>query len=73
LLLREDLGRRRIAHEHIGLKLPGGQSPYGIEDGESMVIEDEQETVHYFLLAAMQQREWEWFQFKDGVTSRASA
>ena len=27
----------------------------------------EQEVVHYFLLAAMRQREWEWFQFKDGV------
>jgi hypothetical protein len=27
----------------------------------------EQEEVHYFLLAAMRQREWEWFQFKDGV------
>jgi hypothetical protein len=23
--------------------------------------------VHYFLLAAMRQREWEWFQYKDGV------
>jgi hypothetical protein len=27
----------------------------------------EQEEMHYFLLAAMRQREWEWFQFKDGV------
>src|SRR6185436_12727168 len=23
--------------------------------------------LHFFLLAAMRQREWEWFQFKDGV------
>ena len=30
----------------------------------------EQETVHYFLLAAMRQREWEWFQFKDGVIKK---
>jgi hypothetical protein len=27
----------------------------------------EQEELHYFLIAAMRQREWEWFQFKDGV------
>lgn len=27
--------------------------------------EEEHEIVHYFLLAAMRQREWEWFQFKD--------
>jgi hypothetical protein len=30
----------------------------------------EQEEVHYFLLAAMRQREWEWFQFTDGVIKR---
>ena len=27
--------------------------------------------MHYFLLAAMRQREWEWFQFKDGVVKKA--
>jgi len=27
----------------------------------------EQEQLHYFLLAAMRQREWEWFQLNDGV------
>jgi hypothetical protein len=32
--------------------------------------EHEQEEVHYFLLAAMRQREWEWFQFKDGVINK---
>ena len=31
----------------------------------------EQEEVHYFLLAAMRQREWEWFQFQDGVIKKA--
>jgi hypothetical protein len=31
----------------------------------------EHEEVHYFLLAAMRQREWEWFQFKDGVVEKA--
>jgi hypothetical protein len=31
---------------------------------------DERETVHYFLLAAMRQREWEWFQYKDGVIGK---
>ena len=30
----------------------------------------EQEEVHYFLLAAMRQREWEWFQFRDGVIKK---
>jgi hypothetical protein len=30
----------------------------------------EQEQMHYFLLAAMRQREWEWFQFKDGVIKK---
>jgi hypothetical protein len=28
---------------------------------------EEQELLHYFLLSAMRQREWEWFQYKDGV------
>jgi len=31
---------------------------------------DEQELVHYFLLAAMRAREWEWFQYMDGVIGR---
>ncbi len=30
----------------------------------------EPEEVHYFLLAGMRQREWEWFQFKDGVIKK---
>jgi hypothetical protein len=30
---------------------------------------DEQAKMHYFLLAAMRQREWEFFQFQDGVIS----
>jgi hypothetical protein len=37
---------------------------------KSPLSEDEQESVHYFLLAAMRQREWEWFQFKDGVINK---
>jgi hypothetical protein len=32
--------------------------------------EDEQEILHYFLVAAMRQREWEWFQYKDGVIKK---
>ena len=32
--------------------------------------EEEQEIVHYFLLAAMRQREWEWFQYKDTVIGK---
>lgn len=28
---------------------------------------EEQELLHFFLLSAMRQREWEWFQFRDGV------
>jgi hypothetical protein len=28
---------------------------------------EEQGKMHYFLLAAMRAREWEWFQFRDGV------
>ncbi len=31
---------------------------------------DEQELVHYFLLAAMRAREWEWFQYVDGVIGK---
>ncbi len=29
--------------------------------------EDMQAKLHFFLLSAMRQREWEWFQFQDGV------
>jgi len=32
--------------------------------------EEEQEVLHYFLLAAMRQREWEWFQFSDRVIGK---
>lgn len=28
---------------------------------------EEQGKLHFFLLAAMRQREWEWFQYRDGV------
>jgi hypothetical protein len=31
---------------------------------------EEQGKLHYFLLAAMRQREWEWFQYRDGVIDR---
>ena len=37
---------------------------------KTTLSQDEQETVHYFLLAAMRQREWEWFQYKDGVIGK---
>jgi hypothetical protein len=30
----------------------------------------ELEVMHYFLIAAMRQREWEWFQFKDGIIKK---
>ena len=30
----------------------------------------EQEIVHYFLLAAMRAREWEWFQHRDGIIGK---
>jgi hypothetical protein len=30
---------------------------------------EEQGKLHYFLLAAMRAREWEWFQYRDGVIS----
>jgi hypothetical protein len=32
--------------------------------------EEEHGVLHYFLLAAMRQREWEWLQFKDGAIKR---
>jgi hypothetical protein len=35
-----------------------------------LLTPDEQELMHYFLLAAMRAREWEWFQYMDGVISR---
>jgi hypothetical protein len=31
---------------------------------------NELEVMHYFLIAAMRQREWEWFQYKDGVIKK---
>lgn len=34
------------------------------------LTEEEHGVLHYFLLAAMRQREWEWFQFKDGSISQ---
>jgi hypothetical protein len=37
---------------------------------EGPLAAEEQETVHYFLLAAMRQREWEWFQYKDRVIGK---
>ena len=32
--------------------------------------EEEHEILHCWLVAAMRQREWEWFQYKDGVIGR---
>ena len=37
---------------------------------KAALSDEEHETVHYFLLAAMRQREWEWFQYKDGVIGK---
>ena len=35
--------------------------------------EEEQGKLHFFLLAAMRQREWEWFQHRDGVIDEGVA
>ena len=32
--------------------------------------EEEHEILHCWLVAAMRQREWEWFQYKDGVIGK---
>jgi len=34
---------------------------------------DEQGKLHFFLIAAMRQREWEWFQLRDGVIEESVA
>ncbi len=34
---------------------------------KAALTEDEHGVLHYFLVAAMRQREWEWLQFKDGA------
>lgn len=34
---------------------------------------EEQGKLHFFLIAAMRQREWEWFQHRDGVIDEAVA
>lgn len=34
---------------------------------------EEQGKLHFFLIAAMRQREWEWFQHKDGVIEESVA
>ena len=34
---------------------------------------DEQGKLHFFLLAAMRQREWEWFQHRDGIIDEECA
>lgn len=34
------------------------------------LTEEEHGVLHYFLVSAMRQREWEWFQFKDGVITQ---
>ena len=36
------------------------------------LTEDEQAKLSLFLIAFLRQREWEWFQYKDGVIDRAS-
>ena len=34
---------------------------------------EEQGKLHFFLIAAMRQREWEWFQYRDGVIPQSVA
>lgn len=34
---------------------------------------EEQGKLHFFLIAAMRQREWEWFQYRDGVIDERTA
>lgn len=34
---------------------------------------EEQGKLHFFLIAAMRQREWEWFQYRDGVIPESIA
>ena len=44
--------------------LPEAYLPVTTLSGEA------QAKLHFFLVAAMRQREWEWFQYKDGVIGR---
>ena len=39
----------------------------------SELSREEQGKLHFFLIAAMRQREWEWFQHRDGVIEEAVA
>lgn len=39
----------------------------------SELSREEQGKLHFFLIAAMRQREWEWFQHRDGVIDEAVA
>ena len=41
-----------------------------VKDGP--LTEDEQARLSLFLIAFLRQREWEWFQYKDGVIDKAS-
>jgi hypothetical protein len=37
---------------------------------KATLTEEEHGVLHYFLVAAMRQREWEWYQFRDGSISQ---
>jgi len=65
--------RQRMAEQAQEELYRWGDSP-GLRDcfvKKEPLSAKEQEEMHYFLLAAMRQREWEWFQFKDGVIRKA--
>ena len=38
--------------------------------GDTDLTDERYVQLHFFLLSSMRQREWEWFQFKDGVVKR---
>ena len=40
---------------------------------ETELSPEDQGKLHFFLIAAMRQREWEWFQYRDGVIDERTA
>ena len=71
LLARAQARQRMVEQAHEELYRWGNDPRLrGCFVKKTELSEEEQETVHYFLLAAMRQREWEWFQYKDGVINK---
>jgi len=61
--VRQRMGEQAIGELYVWMNDPDLRACFTVET----LTPEQHGKLHYFLLSAMRQREWEWFQLRDGI------